>query len=110
ASNIQPFTLASAERYDPDGGSWIASLGMLAARAGPTAVALANGTVLVAGGFGKNSALASTETLEPGGASWTNGGDMIEARNGATATLLPDGTVLVLGGVSASGTLASAEL
>lgn len=52
---------ASAERYDPSTKSWAATVAMQQARSSHAAVLLANGEVLIAGGFDGNSSLASAE-------------------------------------------------
>jgi hypothetical protein len=73
---------------------------------------LADGTVLVAGGFGTGPENA-VERYDPTGNTWSAVRPLGEARVGHTATRLPDGRVLVTGGGnSASGAayLASAEL
>ena len=93
-------------------GTWSATGSMTAARSGHTATLLANGQVLVAGGYDVGPSLvASAELYDPGSGTWTATGSMTAARSGHTATLLPDGTVLVAGGVNAAADdLASAEL
>jgi N-acetylneuraminic acid mutarotase len=86
---------------------------MSVAREGHTMTLLANGKVLIAGGYdGSNdsvSALASAELYDPAAGTFTATGSMSVARLYHTATLLANGTVLVAGG---SGTewFASAEL
>ena len=51
--------LASAQAYDPQGGVWSATQGLLAARSSHTATLLPDGTVLVAGGMGSADTSAS---------------------------------------------------
>jgi hypothetical protein len=61
--------LASAELYDGTTGTWTATVKMREARSGQTATLLLDGTVLVAGGYGRadgTSELASAELYDPG--------------------------------------------
>src|SRR5438874_1778850 len=77
-----------------------------------TATLLADGKVLVTGGFGTSSGdqLASAELYDPATGTWTFTGTLNTARAIHTATLLPDGRVLVAGGFNDNIHLASAEL
>ena len=80
-----------------------------------TATLLANGKVLVAGGYNENgSDLASAELYDPATGTWSPTGSLGTARDSHTATLLTNGKVLVAGGgfdnVSNYVALASAEL
>jgi len=65
----------------------------------PAVVLLADGRVLIAGGFSDNLYTPSNVTLifDPASGGFSNGPLMDEARQGATATLLDDGRVLVVG-------------
>lgn len=94
--------------------AWTATGTMIDGRVFFSATLLADGKVLVAGGFRNGDGsdpLASAELYDPSSGSWTATGKMREARAGHTATLLPDGTVLVAGGgTSPADTLRSAEL
>jgi Galactose oxidase, central domain/Kelch motif len=81
-------------------------------RAAPSVTLLANGLVLVAGGWNAG-ALASAELYDLKAATWTTTGSMARGRSGHSATLLADGRVLVAGGDNATGgreTHSSAEL
>jgi hypothetical protein len=110
---------AHAELYDPTSGSWTSVGNMLENHGGSCSTTLlADGRVLVAGGFNRTgvsvSVLASAEVYDPGTRTWTTAQKMDTARAGQTATLLPGGQVLVAGGdkfISGSfSPVASAEL
>jgi hypothetical protein len=74
-------------------------------------VALANGKVLVAGGFDRNNDfVAGSELYDPASGNWQPKGAMQSPRQEATATLLTSGKVLAAGGSSSSSFLSSAEL
>ena len=107
-------SLALAEVFDAGSGSWTAVASMASGRSVQTATRLADGKVLVAGGFDDWAALATAEIYDPAARTWTPTGSMIEGRGYHTATLLPDGKVLVAGGRSNNSStglaLSSAEL
>jgi Galactose oxidase, central domain len=82
-------------------------------RAAHTATTLADGRVLVAGGFGadEGEVWASTEVFDRAAGRFRSGPTMLAARQSHTATRLRDGRVLIAGGYGADGrTMASAEL
>ena len=108
------------EVYDSATGAFAAAGTLAAGRAGHTAILLADGRVLMVGGYsdldGRVASdlavpLASAETWDPATGTTSPTGSMTTARFGPTATLLADGRVLITGGVSDRGVaVASAEI
>lgn len=102
--------LASSELFDPVTGEWWPSGLLDTARGGHTAVSLANGTVLVAGGGPrfpaapdppKERAIRSASLFDPSTSTWQPTSAMASRRGGHTATSLPSGQVLVAAGYRA---------
>ncbi|MFI0923903.1 kelch repeat-containing protein [Streptomyces sp. NPDC021012] len=98
-------SLSSTEVFDPVSGRWTPTGPMLDARSLHPAVALPDGTVLVAGGWAATrhdwrggAGLAYCERYDPATGRWTATGGFAEARTGHRLTALADGTVLATGG------------
>jgi hypothetical protein len=103
ASQFPPPGLAGAELYDPATKVWTVTGSLHHGRFGHSAVGLADGTVLVAGGSAIRSpqsagALRSVERFDPATGTWTEVQPMSDARTGHVAVVLANGTVLVVGG------------
>lgn len=100
--------LNSAELYDPATETWKPTGGMKTNRSAHTATLLANGQVLVAGGYDDNTTygsiyLSGAELYDPSTGTWTDTGPLNVERHSHTATLLSNGQVLVAGGSNSEG-------
>ena len=101
----------SSELYDPATGTSTATGFMTDAQAGPIAILLTNGLVLVAGGRNDGgSILSRAELYDPNAGTWADTGYLNKERSSFAATLLANGKVLVVGGYSGSGDISSAEI
>ena len=94
----------AAEVYDPGTGVFQPTGSLATARALHTATLLADGRVLVTGGFVAvdGTTTASAEVYDPSTGHFSPAGAMQVGRTVHSAILLTDGRVLVLGGLQAS--------
>lgn len=102
--------LDSGRIFDPSTGVWSLTGAMPAERCNHSAVVLANGTVLTAGGDAGSSTSATASIYNPSTGSWSATGSMAQARREYGAVVLGNGKVLVAGGNVGSTPLSSSEL
>jgi len=104
-------TYASTEVWDPAAGTFSPTGSLIEGRYGHSATTLADGRVLVAGGFGEAlPILGSAEVWDPATGTFSPTGSLVEARMHHTATALPDGRVLVVGGGGEVNIVTSTEV
>ena len=103
--DTEGFDAASVELWNPATGTWTTNGSSF--RINHTATVLADGRVLIVGGYDPELDLYQKGALiyDAATGQFTSGGTMAEARASHVATLLPDGKVLVAGGSNDSGTL-----
>ncbi len=100
-----PTSYSSTYLFDPADGSWSRAGLLNTARSDPAHAVLADGRVLVAGGYFADPpvvpevrVLDSAELFDPATGEWSPTGALLVARYGASAVTLTDGRVLVVGG------------
>jgi hypothetical protein len=98
-------TQAFAEIYDPITGLWTETGSLRTARFGHTMHRMANGRVLVTGGYQGGAVLASTEIYDPTTGTWTYGAGMVSTRARHRTVMLHDGRILALGGGGAGASV-----
>jgi len=93
----------SAELYDPVSGSF-SPTGAIDSRAFNSCTLLADGRVLIAGGYDlANNTLSTAEVYDPSTGTFTPTGNMTTPRAGHNAVLLNTGKVLIVGGETTGG-------
>jgi hypothetical protein len=80
-------------------GPWASTGSMAFRRDGATATVLANGRVLIVGGWDNTNTVAVAEIFDPATDTFTMVGSLGTDRTGHVATVLGDGRVLVAGGI-----------
>lgn len=88
----------SVERYQPGQRSFVEMPAMHEARASASAVKMADGSILISGGWNGKKALNSAERFDPATQSWQRVGNMHEARTSHQMIALNDGSIYVFGG------------
>jgi hypothetical protein len=103
---------ATAELYDPVTATWSPTGSLSAPRAHHTDIRLADGSVLVLGGWHQNDFVRDIERYDPAAGTWSGAGTIAAPREDPTAVLLDTGSVLVCGGFDRLGNtdLATCEL
>lgn len=104
-ANRSAVPLNTSVLYDPATENWTAGGNLLAARREHSATLLANGKVLIVGGF-----VAGAELYDPGTNQTTAAASPAVARGRHRATLLANGKVLISGGETFGDNPTSAEL
>jgi hypothetical protein len=104
----------SVDLFDPVSNTFSAAAGSLkTARGLFTATVLADGRILIVGGFQPSpgvGSLASAEIYDPTTGVFSFTGSMTVARHGHTASRLPDGRVLIVGGDRDASVSSTAEI
>ena len=93
--------LSYAELYNPETGEWSMTGSPNATRSiwfSGTTTLLADGRVLLAGGYDSTTPVNGEEIFDPTTGTWSFTSRLKTPRSAHTATLLPDGDVLVTGG------------
>lgn len=103
---------ASTELFDPARRRFVAGPPMATPRDGHTATVLADGRVLVTGGWSGEGlpTLSTAEVFDPRSETFAPAGELGTRRGGHAAAPLGDGRVLVAGGDDGTQLLASAEI
>jgi N-acetylneuraminic acid mutarotase len=102
--------VATAFALDPLTLKWAEVGSMHTARAEASAVLMANGNLLIAGGWSSNAVIRSVEIFNPVTNRFSTASDMAVARSMAAVYQLSPSQILIAGGVSSQGVVSSAEI
>ena len=105
-----PLPLASAELYEPTTGTWSLTGSLTNPGSGHTATLLADGRLMITGGYDETNNLARTEIYHPATGTWSSAQPLNAARVLHTAALLTNGTVLVTGGIGTAQFMDTTEV
>ncbi|MEO8230497.1 MAG: hypothetical protein ABI628_12150, partial [Chloroflexota bacterium] len=100
----------SVEVFDPATGYFVAVGDLLTVRRSPTAALLADGRVLLVGGYDGNTVVATAEVFDPATGRSTAAGSLLTERQNAVASTMTDGRVVVIGGSNLVGDPLSTEI
>lgn len=101
---------ADADLYDPATNTLSPAGTMAVARRFAGSAMLADGRVLLAGGFASSGEVGSATIYDPTTNAWTEAAPMLFPRHYFTTTALLDGRVLVAGGYTVGGVTTHAEI
>ena len=99
----------SAELFDQEAETFTVTGSMIVGH-GTSGIMVADGRVLITGGYDGTHFVRAAEIYDPVAGTFTATGSMSDARNRHTATLLPSGVVLIAGGFDGTASLTSADL
>src|SRR5690348_8969679 len=77
---------------------WRATGTLAKGRVGHTATPLANGKVLISGGYDGANSVSTSELYDPSTGTFSSTGALVPSRRYHSATLLPNGKVLIASG------------
>lgn len=100
----------SSEIYNPVANTWTLVGSMSSFHSTAAATMLANGNVMIIGGYDGASNIGICELYDTTAKAWTTTGALSNGRSYHTATLLKNGKVLVVGGYNGTTNLTQCEL
>lgn len=84
--------------FDPATHAFVATGRLVLPRVGHRAIAIADGSVLLLGGYTQDGPTDQVERFDPSSGRFSAHGRLREGRDGFSATLLDDGSILIAGG------------